>query len=68
MTDFITKSKTSVQISSYPNEYIASVTLQKETPEALNVAQELRKFFIDNNFSISIYTKEAKNGNKKRDC
>ena len=51
-----------IRISSYPNEYIVSVTLQKETPEALNVAQELRKVFIDNNLAVGIYTKEAKNG------
>ncbi len=49
-----------IRISSYPNEYIASVTLQKETPEALNIAQKLRKFFIDGNLTIGIYTKEAK--------
>jgi hypothetical protein len=49
-----------IRFSSYPNEYIVAVTLRKETPEALNIAQELRKFFIDNNLPVAIYTKEAK--------
>ena len=53
-----------IRISSYPNEYIVSVTLQKETPKALNVAQELRKIFIDNNLAVGIYTKETTDGNK----
>lgn len=48
-----------IRISTYPNEYIVAVTLQKETLEALNVAQELRKIFIDNNLAVGIYTKEA---------
>lgn len=43
-----------IQISSYPNEYIVSVTLREETPKALNIAQELRKFFIDNNLAVCI--------------
>ena len=49
-----------IRISSYPNEYIVTVTLRKETPETLSIAQELRKFFIDNNLAVGIYTKEAK--------
>ena len=53
-----------IRISSYPNEYIASVTLHKETKEALNVAQELRKMFIDNNLAVGIYTKEVTNGSR----
>ena len=53
-----------IRISSYPNEYIASVTLQKETKEALNVAQELRRIFINNNLAVGIYTKEVTNGSR----
>jgi hypothetical protein len=45
--------------SIYPNEYIAVVTLRKETQEALNIAQELRKIFIDNNLAVGIYTRET---------
>ena len=48
-----------IRISSYPNEYIVAVILQKETPEALSIAQKLRKIFIDNNLPVAIYTKEA---------
>jgi hypothetical protein len=48
-----------LRISSYPNEYIVAVTLRKETPEALSIAQKLRKIFIDSNLPIAIYTKEA---------
>jgi hypothetical protein len=48
-----------IRISSYPNEYIVAVTLRKETKEALSIAQKLRKFFIDNNLPVAIYTKEA---------
>ena len=48
-----------IRISSYPDEYIVAVTLQKETSEALSIAQELRKIFIDNNLPVAIYTKEA---------
>jgi len=53
-----------IRISSYPNEYIASVTLKKETKEVLNVAQELRKIFIDNNLAVGIVTSETTDGNK----
>ncbi len=53
-----------IRLSSYPNEYIASVTLQKETKEALNVAQELRRIFINNNLAVGIYTKEVTNGSR----
>ena len=48
-----------IRISSYPNEYIVAVTLREETPEALSIAQKLRKIFIDNNLPVAIYTKEA---------
>jgi len=48
-----------IRISSYPNEFMVAVTLRKETQEALNIAQELRKFFIDNNLVVSIITNEA---------
>ncbi len=48
-----------IRLSSYPNEFIVAVTLRKETPEALYIAQQLRKFFIDNNLAVGIYTKEA---------
>lgn len=48
-----------IRISSYPNEYIVAVTLQKETPEALSIAQKLRKVFIDNDLPVAIYTKET---------
>lgn len=48
-----------IRISSHPNEYIVAVTLRKETPEALSIAQELRKIFINNNLPVAIYTKEA---------
>jgi hypothetical protein len=57
-------SVSNIRISSYPNEYIASVTLKKETKEALNVAQELRKIFIDNNLAVGIVTSETIDGNK----
>ena len=48
-----------IRISSYPNEHIVAVTLRKESPEALNIAQELRKFFIDNNLAVGIVTSET---------
>lgn len=51
-----------IRISSYPNECIVAVTLRKETPEALSIAQELRKIFIDNNLPVAIYTKETQAG------
>ncbi len=48
-----------IRIFSYPNEFIVAVILRKETQEALSIAQELRKFFIDNNLAVGIITKEA---------
>lgn len=48
-----------IRLFSYPNEYIAAVTLRKETSEALNIAHELKGFFLDNNLAVGIYTKEA---------
>ena len=51
-----------IRVSSYPNEYIVAVTLRKETPEALSIAQKLRKIFIDNNLPVAIYTKEVQAG------
>ena len=53
-----------IRLFSYPNEYIAAVTLRKETKEALNMAHELKGIFLDNNLAVGIYTKEATNGNK----
>lgn len=49
-----------IRVSSYPNEYIVAVTLKKETPKALSIAQKLRKIFIDNNLPVAIYTREGK--------
>jgi len=46
----------------YENEYIAAVTLRKETKEALDIAHELNEIFSDNNLAVGIYTKEATNG------
>jgi len=51
-----------IRLFSYPNEYIAAVTLRKETKEALNIAHELNEIFLDNNLAVGIYTKEATNG------
>ena len=48
-----------IRLFSYPNEYIAAVTLRKETKEALNIAHELKGIFLDNNLAVGIYTKEA---------
>jgi hypothetical protein len=48
-----------IRLFSYPNEYIAAVTLRKETKEALNIAHELNGIFLDNNLAVGIYTKEA---------
>ena len=53
-----------IRLFSYPNEYIAAVTLRKETKEALNIAHELKGCFLDNNLAVGIYTKEATNENK----
>jgi hypothetical protein len=53
-----------IRLFSYPNEYIAAVTLRKEMKEALNIAHELKGIFLDNNLAVGIYTKEATNGNK----
>jgi len=50
-----------IRLFSYPNEYIAAVTLRKETKEALNIAHELKGIFLDNNLAVGIYTKEAIN-------
>ena len=50
-----------IKIFSYPNEYIAWVTLQKETSKALNIAHELKGFFLDNNLAVGIVTKDAQN-------
>jgi len=47
------------QLFSYPNEYIVRVTLRKETPEALDIAHELRGIFLDNNLAVGIVTLEA---------
>ena len=63
--DFLGKdSVLDIRVSSYPNEYIVAVTLNKETEEALSIAQKLRKIFIDNNLPVAIYTKEAKDRNE----
>ena len=48
-----------IRLFSYPNEYIAAVTLRKETKEALNIAHKLKGIFLDNNLAVGIYTKEA---------
>lgn len=53
-----------IKLFSYPNEYIAAVTIRKETPEALNIAHELKGFFLDKNLAVGIYTKEVQNESK----
>ncbi|MBM3242987.1 hypothetical protein FJZ31_42550 [Candidatus Poribacteria bacterium] len=53
-----------IRLFSYPNEYIAAVTLRKETKEALNIAHELKGIFLDNNLAVGIYTKEVTNGSR----
>ncbi len=47
-----------IRLSSYPNEYIVAVTIQKETPKALYIAHELNESFSDNDLPAAVYTRE----------